>query len=37
MIRPIMKDVLFLGQKSETATKDDIAVVDDLIDTLRAN
>ncbi len=37
MIRPIMKDVLFLGQKSEPATKDDIAVVDDLIDTLRAN
>ena len=37
MIRPIMKDVLFLGQKSELATKDDIAVVDDLIDTLRAN
>lgn len=37
MIRPIMKDVLFLSQKSEIATKDDIAVVNDLIDTLRAN
>lgn len=37
MIRPIMKDVLFLGQKSEPATKDDIAVIDDLMDTLRAN
>ncbi|PJI08173.1 MULTISPECIES: peptide deformylase [Clostridium] len=37
MIRPIVKDVLFLGQKSEEATKNDIAVVDDLIDTLRAN
>ena len=37
MIRPIMKDVLFLAQKSEPATKEDIAVVDDLIDTLRAN
>lgn len=37
MIRPIMRDVLFLGQKSELATKEDIAVVDDLMDTLRAN
>ncbi len=37
MIRPIVKDVLFLGQKSELATKDDVAVVDDLVDTLRAN
>jgi len=37
MIRPVMKDVLFLGQKSETATKGDIAVIDDLMDTLRAN
>lgn len=37
MIRPVMKDVLFLGQKSELATKGDIAVIDDLMDTLRAN
>lgn len=37
MIRPIVKDVLFLGQKSELATKDDRAVIDDLVDTLRAN
>ena len=37
MIRPIMKDVLFLGQKSEEADKNDISVVNDLIDTLRAN
>lgn len=37
MIRPIVKDVVFLGQKSELATKDDVAVVDDLVDTLRAN
>lgn len=37
MIRPIVKDVLFLGQKSEPATKEDIAVIDDLVDTLRAN
>jgi len=37
MIRPIVKDVLFLGQKSEPATKEDVAVIDDLVDTLRAN
>ena len=37
MIKPIMKDVLFLVQKSEEATKDDLYIVDDLIDTLRAN
>ena len=37
MIRQVVKDVLFLGQKSEAATKDDTAVIDDLVDTLRAN
>ena len=37
MIRPIVKDILFLEQKSEPATKEDISVVNDLIDTLRAN
>lgn len=37
MIRPIVKDVLFLGQKSELANREDIGIVDDLIDTLRAN
>ena len=37
MIREIVKDVLFLEEKSEPATKDDIEVVNDLIDTLRAN
>ena len=37
MIKPIVKDILFLGQKSEEATKNDIAVIDDLVDTLRAN
>ncbi|AIY81107.1 peptide deformylase [Clostridium botulinum] len=37
MIKPIVKDVLFLGQKSEEATKNDMGVIDDLIDTLRAN
>lgn len=37
MIRQIVKDVLFLGQKSELATKEDIGIIDDLVDTLRAN
>ena len=37
MIRPVVKDILFLGHKSEPATKDDIAVIDDLVDTLREN
>lgn len=37
MIKPVVKDVLFLGQKSEPATKSDISVIDDLVDTLRAN
>ncbi|WP_300385690.1 peptide deformylase [Clostridium sp.] len=37
MIRPIVKDILFLGQKSELATKDDVEVIDDLVDTLKAN
>ena len=37
MIREIVKDVLFLEQKSELATKDDIEVINDLVDTLRAN
>ena len=37
MVRPIMKDVLFLGQKSLPATPDDISVADDLLDTLRAH
>jgi len=37
MIKPIVKDVLFLNQKSETATKDDISVGRDLSDTIQAN
>ena len=37
MIRPIVKDILFLGQKSEPATKKDLAVGQDLQDTLQAN
>ena len=37
MIKPIMKDVLFLGQKSAPATKADLAVAQDLQDTLTSN
>lgn len=37
MVRPIMKDVLFLGQKSEPATADDKQVAIDLMDTLKVN
>ena len=32
-----MKDVFFLSQKSEPATKADMQVVQDLLDTLKAN
>ena len=34
MIRPIMKDMLFLAQPSEEATKADAAIIRDLTDTL---
>ena len=37
MIKPIVKDVFFLGQKSEPATKQDLSVGQDLQDTLAAN
>ena len=37
MIKEIVKDIVFLEQKSEPATKEDADVVTDLIDTLRAN
>ena len=37
MVKPIMKDVFFLQQKSEPATKADEQVVQDLLDTLKAN
>lgn len=37
MIRPIMKDEAFLAQKSIPATKADLQVVEDLMDTLKAN
>lgn len=37
MIRTIVKDALFLGQKSVLATPEDAPVIDDLLDTLKAN
>lgn len=37
MVRGIVKDALFLGQKSELATPEDMLVIDDLLDTLKAN
>ena len=37
MIKEIVKDIEFLKEKSEPTTKEDLQVVNDLIDTLRAN
>ena len=37
MIREICKDEFFLSQKSEPATADDLAIVQDLLDTLAAH
>jgi len=37
MIRPIMKDPVFLSQKSAQASPADLPVLNDLMDTLRAN
>ena len=37
MVRPIVKDVLFLGQRSAPATKEDLPAAVDLQDTLNAN
>lgn len=37
MIKEIIKDPIFLSQKSEKATKDDIQTVNDLLDTIKAN
>lgn len=37
MVRPIVKDVFFLGQKSTEAAKDDEGTGVDLLDTLSAN
>ncbi|MBU3100602.1 MULTISPECIES: peptide deformylase [Clostridium] len=37
MVKSIMKDIFFLNQKSEPATKADVQVIQDLLDTLKAN
>lgn len=37
MIRPICKDMNILSQRSAPATKEDVQVLDDLLDTLQAN
>ena len=37
MIRKVVRDVFFLGQKSTAAQPEDILVGQDLQDTLRAN
>lgn len=37
MIREIVKDTFFLSQKSEPATRQDLPVIQDLLDTIRAN
>ncbi|MBQ8781493.1 MAG: peptide deformylase [Oscillospiraceae bacterium] len=37
MVREIVRDVIFLKQKSETATDADIGIADDLMETLKAN
>ena len=37
MIKPVVRDIFFLGQKSEEATKQDLSVGQDLQDTLKAN
>ena len=37
MVRPIMKDVFFLSQKAEPATKADLSLGKDLMDTLSAH
>ena len=37
MVRELMKDTVFLAQKAQPATVDDIPTADDLLDTLRAH
>lgn len=37
MIQELMHDPLFLGKKSQTATKEDLPVAQDLLDTLQAH
>ena len=37
MVKPIMRDIFFLNQKSEPAMKEDIQTAVDLLDTLKAH
>ncbi len=37
MVKAIVKDIMFLGQKSEPATKEDLYIAQDLKDTLAAH
>lgn len=37
MVREIVTDMFFLSQKSEPATKDDMQIAKDLLDTVKAN
>lgn len=37
MVKEVVRDILFLGQKSDEATEEDKQVIIDLHDTLEAN
>ena len=37
MVRDIVKDPIFLGRRSRTATKEDLPILGDLLDTLEAH
>ena len=37
MVKAIVRDIFFLGQRSEEATRQDLAIGQDLQDTLKAN
>ena len=37
MVKELVHDPMFLGQKSETATTDDLQAAQDLLDTLTAH
>ena len=37
MVREIVKDIIFLAQKAEKATEEDLPVAQDLLDTLEAH
>ena len=37
MVRELMKDTVYLAQKAQPATADDVPTADDLLDTLRAH